>query len=100
MLLLHNLGHGRFPSALKLSLNRPRVHARARFSWCAMQIGQKALQLIVRETLAQGFIALRFELLRRRTEARRVGKECVSTCSSRWSQYHYKKNLKNKQYNK
>src|SRR3546814_12118165 len=23
---------------------------------------------------------------------RRVGKECVSTCRSRWSQYHYKKN--------
>src|SRR3546814_19056152 len=22
------------------------------------------------------------------TEERRVGKECVSTCSSRWSQYH------------
>src|SRR3546814_9807928 len=27
----------------------------------------------------------------RRTEERRVGKECVSTCSSRWSPYHYKK---------
>src|SRR3546814_14214642 len=27
-----------------------------------------------------------------RSEERRVGKECVSTCSSRWSQYHYKKN--------
>src|SRR3546814_4786359 len=25
---------------------------------------------------------------RRRSEARRVGKECVSTCRSRWSQYH------------
>src|SRR3546814_15911199 len=28
---------------------------------------------------------------RRRSEARRVGKECVSTCRSRWSPYHYKK---------
>src|SRR3546814_11584636 len=28
----------------------------------------------------------------RRSEERRVGKECVSTCSSRWSQYHEKKN--------
>src|SRR3546814_19831783 len=27
-----------------------------------------------------------------RSEERRVGKECVSTCRSRWSQYHYKKN--------
>src|SRR3546814_17064136 len=26
-----------------------------------------------------------------RTEERRVGKECVSTCRSRWSPYHYKK---------
>src|SRR3546814_14407704 len=28
----------------------------------------------------------------RRSEERRVGKECVSTCRSRWSQSHYKKN--------
>src|SRR3546814_14270930 len=26
-----------------------------------------------------------------RSEERRVGKECVSTCSTRWSPYHYKK---------
>src|SRR3546814_18959777 len=26
-----------------------------------------------------------------RSEERRVGKECVSTCSSRWSPYHYTK---------
>src|SRR3546814_15764369 len=26
-----------------------------------------------------------------RSEERRVGKECVSTCISRWSPYHYKK---------
>src|SRR3546814_16352442 len=25
-----------------------------------------------------------------RSEERRIGKECVSTCRSRWSQYHYK----------
>src|SRR3546814_12869564 len=25
-----------------------------------------------------------------RSEERRVGKACVSTCRSRWSQYHYK----------
>src|SRR3546814_19197108 len=31
--------------------------------------------------------------MRPRSEERRVGKECVSTCRSRWSQYHYKKNL-------
>src|SRR3546814_19414840 len=30
-----------------------------------------------------------------RSEERRVGKECVSTCRSRWSPYHYKKTTKN-----
>src|SRR3546814_19671902 len=36
--------------------------------------------------------------LDQRSEERRVGKECVSTCRSRWSAYHYKnKNIKNKQ---
>src|SRR3546814_16504497 len=29
-----------------------------------------------------------------RSEERRVGKECVSTCRSRWSPYHYKKKKK------
>src|SRR3546814_10994432 len=33
-----------------------------------------------------------------RSEERRVGKECVSTCSSRWSPYLYKKKTKYKVY--
>src|SRR3546814_15271896 len=33
-----------------------------------------------------------------RSEERRVGKECVSTCRSRWSPYHEKKNKKQKSY--
>src|SRR3546814_18321968 len=38
-------------------------------------------------------LRLRRRLLRLpvRSEERRVGKECVSTCRSRWSPYHYKK---------
>src|SRR3546814_14420936 len=32
----------------------------------------------------------------RRSEERRVGKECVSTCRSRWSPYHYNKNQQDK----
>src|SRR3546814_14459648 len=32
----------------------------------------------------------------RRSEERRVGKECVSTCRSRWSPYPSKKNTNNK----
>src|SRR3546814_20789552 len=31
-----------------------------------------------------------------RSEERRVGKECVSKCRSRWSPYHYKKKERNK----
>src|SRR3546814_15805508 len=31
-----------------------------------------------------------------RSEERRVGKECVSTCRPRWSTYHYKKNMRTK----
>src|SRR3546814_11048315 len=31
---------------------------------------------------------LRIDRDERRSEERRVGKECVSTCRSRWSQYH------------
>src|SRR3546814_18339595 len=30
-----------------------------------------------------------------RSEERRVGKECVSTCRYRWTQYHEKKNKRN-----
>src|SRR3546814_18521523 len=32
---------------------------------------------------------------KRRSEERRVGKECVSTCRSRWSPYHSKKKKDN-----
>src|SRR3546814_14188626 len=32
-----------------------------------------------------------------RSEERRVGKECVSTCRSRWSPSHYKKKHREKQ---
>src|SRR3546814_16356844 len=34
---------------------------------------------------------------RQRSEERRVGKECVSTCRSRWWQYNYKKHNKENQ---
>src|SRR3546814_13291331 len=39
--------------------------------------GASHLSLLVQRNLAQ-----------RRSEERRVGKECVSTCRSRWSPYH------------
>src|SRR3546814_4177624 len=33
-------------------------------------------------------VAQLYETIDRRSEERRVGKECVSTCRSRWSAYH------------
>src|SRR3546814_20558281 len=36
------------------------------------------------------------ERRRLRSEERRVGKECVSTCRYRWSQYHEKKKKRDK----
>src|SRR3546814_17723269 len=36
-------------------------------------------------------VQIRFDPDIGRSEERRVGKECVSTCRSRWSPYHYKK---------
>src|SRR3546814_13229175 len=57
--------------------------------------GARALRKIARHGLQQ-FALLHGQRLAElapvaRSEARRVGKECVSTCSSRWSPDHYKK---------
>src|SRR3546814_14047370 len=41
-------------------------------------LGAALLHLILRDVLA----------VEQRSEERRVGKECVSTCRSRWSPYH------------
>src|SRR3546814_20638676 len=40
-----------------------------------------------------GLVAIVFfvQCVNGRSEERRLGKECVSTCRSRWSRYHYKK---------
>src|SRR3546814_18828581 len=35
-----------------------------------------------------GRVAIEAAMAQARSEARRVGKECVSTCRSRWSPYH------------
>src|SRR3546814_4969138 len=44
--------------------------------------------LIVVPWLSNVTIPKSDQTLRARSEERRVGKECVSTCRSRWSQYH------------
>src|SRR3546814_12652744 len=43
---------------------------------------------VPRQNMPAGF---RQGLAAERSEERRVGKECVSTCRSRWSPYHSKK---------
>src|SRR3546814_14197307 len=48
--------------------------------------GDKRFNLSSRDDKVCGEIAAAF--LRVSSEERRVGKECVSTCRSRWSQYH------------
>src|SRR3546814_17302903 len=46
---------------------------------------------LLERTLAELDRTRRWMLLLGRSEERRVGKECVSTCRSRWSQNHKKK---------
>src|SRR3546814_11378483 len=48
------------------------------------------------QRLADGGCLLVGVARRLRSEERRVGKECVSTCRSRWSPYHEKKKNMNK----
>src|SRR3546814_16988623 len=48
------------------------------------------------DRLYRNTVALASHLIHHmRSEERRVGKECVSTCRSRWSTYHYKKKRHN-----
>src|SRR3546814_11694255 len=44
-----------------------------------------------RNGYALPLLAAPFRSVLARSEERRVGKECVSTCRSRWWPYHYKK---------
>src|SRR3546814_20450608 len=53
--------------------------------------GSPAIDLltVARSSDASG-VSSAWRLASDRSEERRVGKECVSTCRSRWSPYHYK----------
>src|SRR3546814_15777773 len=48
------------------------------------------IPVIIHEAAVVHFIdnLIKFNLGKYRSEERRVGKECVSTCRSRWSPYH------------
>src|SRR3546814_20069718 len=57
--------------------------------WLAARL-MRSRAHIVRTNLALCFPD-QSEQQRERSDERRVGKECVSMCRSRWSPYHYKK---------
>src|SRR3546814_20169038 len=55
----------------------------------ARRFAQPSAKMLLRARARQAVVAPLFlGLLDERSEERRVGKECVSTCSTRWYQYH------------
>src|SRR3546814_14681448 len=78
--------------------------SRRRHTRCALVTGVQTCALPISANRTAGCVRFaatpdrrgkqRFDLCTRigvRSEERRVGKECVSTCRSRWSPYHSKK---------
>src|SRR3546814_20771889 len=64
------------------------------------RLAGEAPQVYVRRTAREKALRARTWLAAHRSDARRVGKECVSTCSFRWSPYHEKKKKTNTTQNK
>src|SRR3546814_15981204 len=69
-------------------------------AWVTTDRWNRSLELFARYVMPQfqdhQHMARRDRLARKRSEERRVGKECVSTCRSRWSPYPYKKKVSNR----
>src|SRR3546814_12189303 len=82
------------PALRMLATESYRMHAKIACAQPGLQFERKTTQR-KQQCLDMIDFADEFEAplerRRRRSEARRVGKECVSTCRSRWSPYHYKK---------
>src|SRR3546814_12218903 len=57
---------------------------------CSLPISSRHEKVSHNVEECRGRAASRRFAARHRSEERRVGKECVSTCRSRWSPYHYK----------
>src|SRR3546814_16462109 len=68
------------------------VIAVADLSYVSLQIRAQTYRIL--EVLTA--MAAIYWLMGYRSEERRVGKECVSTCRSRWSPSHYKKKRSDK----
>src|SRR3546814_17098512 len=73
-----------------LRLKRGSQHPRGRISAHAACVGAGVALahalVVLRRTEGQHRLAIGYR--EKRSEERRVGKECVSTCRSRWSPYH------------
>src|SRR3546814_15878487 len=87
------------------ALGKERAHPRAQLLLLRLHLGEavgagllhgvaEAAQRIGRHGGVVGVAALIVGLHDlQRSEQRRVGKECVRTCRSRWSPFHYKKKI-------
>src|SRR3546814_9432900 len=66
------------------------IYARHRPAWNAYCVSaiEDAGGIILGKTATAEFAHSAPPATRNRSEERRVGKECVSTCRSRWSPYH------------
>src|SRR3546814_12389107 len=85
--------HMRFRAAIAGAIRRQQRAINLQFR--AIQVAGECLPFARRamnEQNARRARAIEFGVLQRvagdRSEERRVGKECVSTCRSRWSPYH------------
>src|SRR3546814_20952972 len=60
--------------------------------WMALQADPEVMLAVIKAVppLVTNFID-RAPAIEKRSEERRLGKVCVSTCRSRWSPYHYNK---------
>src|SRR3546814_14516992 len=68
----------------------PSVFGERRFSFSTSRFVDRSSG-----SIHASFRRTKFLIAMLRSEERRVGKECVSTCSSRWSPYHSKKKKSN-----
>src|SRR3546814_18803355 len=81
------LGGGLDPDRMYLYEGRPgtgKTTIALQFLLEGVRRGERVLYITLSETRRE----LALVANRPRSEERRVGKECVSTCSSRWSPYH------------
>src|SRR3546814_12635268 len=76
------------------SLTNPVLHSRCCDFILDDKVSDKILARVSNNTSKPHSYYKEDVQINRRSEERRVGKECVSTCRSRWSPYHEKKKKK------